>query len=71
LKNNENYLKFDEKGILCMEMRGYMVHFHYIDNTRQTTKERPVSRELFDNVVISVRHNLMEIAKSLSSEIRG
>jgi hypothetical protein len=29
-----------------------------------------VSRDLFDNVVISVRHNLIEIAKSLSSEIR-
>jgi hypothetical protein len=29
-----------------------------------------VSRDLFDNVVISVRRNLIEIAKSLSSEIR-
>ena len=29
-----------------------------------------MSRDLFDNVVISVRCNLIEIAKSLSSEIR-
>jgi hypothetical protein len=70
IENTENYLKFDEKGILCMEVRGYMVPFHYIDKTRRTTKERPVSRDLFDNVVISVRRNLIEIAKSLSSEIR-
>jgi hypothetical protein len=53
-----------------MEVRGYMVPFHYIDKTRRTTKEHPVSRDLFDNVVISVRHKLIEIAKSLSSEIR-
>jgi hypothetical protein len=53
-----------------MEVRGYMVPFHYIDKTRRTTKERHVSRDLFDNVVISVRHKLIEIANSLSSEIR-
>jgi hypothetical protein len=34
IENTENYLKFDEKGILCMEVHGYMVPFHYIDKTR-------------------------------------
>jgi hypothetical protein len=34
IENTENYLKFDEKGILCMEVSGYMVPFHYIDKTR-------------------------------------
>jgi hypothetical protein len=29
-----------------------------------------MSRDLFNNVIISVRHNLIEIEKSLSSEIR-
>jgi hypothetical protein len=53
-----------------MEVHGYMVPFNYIDNTRRTTKERHVSRDLFDNVVISVRHKLIEIAKLLSLEIR-
>lgn len=30
IENVENYLKFDEKGMLCMVVRGYMVPFHYI-----------------------------------------
>jgi hypothetical protein len=34
IENTENYLNFDEKGILCMEVRGYRVPFHYIDKTR-------------------------------------
>jgi hypothetical protein len=34
IENTENYLKFDEKGILCMEVCGYIVPFHYIDKTR-------------------------------------
>ena len=34
IENTKNYLKFDEKEILCMEVRGYMVPFHYIDKTR-------------------------------------
>jgi hypothetical protein len=34
IKYTENYLKFDEKGILYMEVHGYMVPFHYIDKTR-------------------------------------
>jgi hypothetical protein len=59
IENIENYLKFDEEGILCMEVCGYMVPFHYIDKTRRTTKERHVSRDLFDNVVISMRRNLI------------
>jgi hypothetical protein len=59
IENNENYLKFDEKGILCMKVHGYMVPFHYIDKTGQTTKEFPVSRDLFNNVFISVRCNLI------------
>jgi hypothetical protein len=30
IEKNENYLKFDGKGILCMEVHGYMVPFHYV-----------------------------------------
>lgn len=70
IENDENLLKFDEKGFLCMAVRGYMVPFYYNDKIGRTTKECPVSREQFDNVVISVRRSLIEIAKSLSSEIR-
>jgi hypothetical protein len=33
IENTENYLKFDEKCILCMEVHVYMVPFHYIDKT--------------------------------------
>ena len=43
-KKIENYLKFDEKGRLCMAVRGYMVPFHYVSNMVLTTKECHVSR---------------------------
>jgi hypothetical protein len=33
IENNIFFLKFDEKGILCMVVRGYMVPFHYIGKT--------------------------------------
>jgi hypothetical protein len=33
IENNEFFLKFDEKGILYMEVHGCMVPFHYIDKT--------------------------------------
>jgi hypothetical protein len=42
-----------------MEVCGYMVPFHYIYKIGRTTKEFPVSRDLFDNVFISMRHNLI------------
>ena len=64
------FFKFDEKGMLCMEIRGNMVPFYYNDKIGISTKEFLVLRERLDNVVISMRHNLIEIAKSLSSEIR-
>ena len=66
----ENYLKFDENGRLCMAVCGYMVPFHYVSNMGQTTKECRVSRDQFNDIVISVRHNLIQIAQSLSLEIR-
>ena len=53
----ENYLKFDEKERLCMVVRGYMVPFHYVSKMGQTTKECHVSRDRFNDIVISVRHN--------------
>ena len=61
---------FDEKGILCITVHGYMVPFHYISKMGWITKDCPVSRDQFDNIVISVRQNLIEIARSLSSKIR-
>ena len=70
IENDDFFLKFDEKGMLCMAVRGHMVPFYYIDKIGRSTKECPVSRERFHNVVISLRHNLIEIAKSLSSKIR-
>ena len=66
----ENYLKFDEKGRLCMAVHQYMVPFHYVSKMGQTTKECHVLRYQFNDIVISVRHNLIQIAQSLSSEIR-
>ena len=53
-----------------MEVRGHMVPFYYNDNIGRSTKQCPVSRERFHDVVILVRHKLIEIAKSLSSKIR-
>ena len=70
IENIENYLKFDGKGILCMEVRGYMFPFHYVSKMGKNTKECCVSRDQFNDIVISVRHNLMQIAQSLLSEIR-
>jgi len=70
IENNEKKLMFDEKGIQCIAVHGYMVPFHYISKTRQITKDCPVSRDQFDNIVISMRQNLIEIARSLSLEIR-
>ena len=69
IENDELFLKFDEKGMLCMAVHGNMVPFYYIDKRGRSTKYCPVSREQFHNVVISVRHNWIEIAKSLSLEI--
>lgn len=51
-------------------MHGYMVPFHYISKIGQITKDFPVSREQLDNIVISMRQNLIEIATSLSSKVR-
>ena len=64
------FFKFDEKWMLCMAVRGNMVPFYYNDYIGRSTKQWPLSREQFHDVVISVRRNLIEIAKSLSSEIR-
>ena len=47
-----------------------MVPFYYNEKIGRSTKQCSVSRELFHDVVISVRDNLKEIAKSLSSEVR-
>ena len=65
IENIENYLKFDEKGTLCMAMRGHMVPFHYVSKVGQTNKECHVSRDQFNDIVISVRHNLIQIAQSI------
>ena len=52
-----------------MAVHGYMVPFHYVSKMGQTTEECSVSREQFNDIVISVRHNLIQIAQSLSSKI--
>ena len=70
IENTEIFLTFDEKGMLCIAVRWYMVPFHYVSKTGRITKDCPVSRDQFDNIVISVRQNLIEIARSLSLEIR-
>jgi hypothetical protein len=70
IEKSENYLKFDEKGRLCMQVRGYMVPFYYVTKRGQTTEECHVSRDQFNDIVISVRRNLIQIAQSLSLEIR-
>lgn len=70
IENIEIFFTFDEKGILCITIFGYMVPFNYICKTGQITKYCPVSRDKFDNIVISVRQNLIEIVRSLSLEIR-
>ena len=67
---NDVFFKFDEKGILRVAVHGHMVPFYYNENIGISTKQCSVSRERFHDVVISVRRNLIEIAKSLSSEIR-
>ena len=66
----ENYLKFDEKGRLCMAVRGYMVPFHYVSKMGQTTKEYRVSRDQSNDIVISMRHNLIQITQSLPLDKR-
>ena len=66
----ENYLKFDEKGRLCMAVHGYMVPFHYVSKMGQTIEECCVSRDQFNDILISMKHKLIQIAQSLSSEIR-
>jgi len=70
IENNDFFFKFDERGMLCMVVCGNMIPFYYNEKMGRTTKESHVSREIFDNLVISVRGNLIEIAKSLSSEIK-
>ena len=70
IENDEFFLKFDEKGMLCLEVHGHMATFYYNDKIGSSTKQCTVSKERFHDVVISVRHNLIEIAKSLSLEIR-
>ena len=70
IENDEFFWKFDEKGMLCMAVHGHMVPFYYNEKIGRSTKQCSVSRERFHDVVISVRDNLKEIAKSLSSEIR-
>ena len=53
-----------------MVVRGNMVPFYYNEKIGRSTKQCSVSRERFQDVVILVRDNLKEIAKSLSSEVR-
>ena len=62
----ENYLQFDEKVRLCMTVHGYMVPFHYVSKMVQTTKECHESRDHFNDIVISLRCNLIQIAQLLS-----
>jgi len=41
IENTEILLMFDEKGILCVTVRGYMVPFHYISKMGRITKDCP------------------------------
>ena len=70
IENDDLFLKFDEKGMLCMVVHGHMVPFYYNEKIGISTKQCSVSRERSHDVVISMRDKLKEIAKSLSSEIR-
>lgn len=63
IKDIEIFFRFDEKGILCIMVYGNMVSFHYISKIRRTIKECLVSRDQFDNIVISVRLNLTQPRK--------
>ena len=53
-----------------MVVRGHMVPFYYNDKIGRSTKKCPMLRDQFHDVIISMRQNLIEIAKSLSLEIR-
>ena len=53
-----------------LAVHGYMVPFRYVSKMGQTTIECCVSRDRFNDIVILVKHNLIQIAQSLSSEIR-
>ena len=44
-----------------MEVRGYMVPFHYVSKMGQTIEECRVSRDKFNDIVTLVRHNLIQI----------
>lgn len=68
--NIENANKFEVWCKRDIVAHGYVVPFHYIDKTLWFTKECIVLRDLFNNIVVLVRWNLIEIAQSLASEIR-
>ena len=53
-----------------MPMHGYMVHFRYVSKMGKNTKECCVLRDQFNDIVISVRHNLIQITQSLPLDIR-
>eukprot|EP01018_Ginkgo_biloba_P020839 Gb_12925 [translate_table: standard] len=70
IDNPKNFLKFDRDGILCVAVREYMVPLHYIGKSGRSTKQLPILRDDFSNIVISVRSTLTNIARSLALEIR-
>eukprot|EP01018_Ginkgo_biloba_P030613 Gb_17421 [translate_table: standard] len=70
IDNPKNFLKFDRDGILCVAVREYMVPLHYIGKSGRSTKQLPISRDDFSNIVISMRSTLTNIARSLTLEIR-
>jgi len=49
IENIDFFFTFEEKGILCITVHGYMVPFHYISKMGRITKYFPVLREQFDN----------------------
>eukprot|EP01018_Ginkgo_biloba_P021064 Gb_14268 [translate_table: standard] len=52
-------------GILCVAVREYMVPLHYIGKSGHSTKQLPISRDDFSNIVISVKSTLTNIARKL------
>ena len=50
-----------------MVVHGYMVLFHYVSKIGQTIEECRVSRDQFNDILISMKHNLIQISQSLAT----
>ncbi|KAH9296664.1 hypothetical protein KI387_044244 [Taxus chinensis] len=74
LKNPNTFLRFNIHDHLCITVNGREIPMHILQKRQDITgserEDVPVTRNLFESVIVETRIKLKQISETLSSEIR-